>query len=112
MKHETIARIAHEMNRVWCELNGDFSQQQWAFAPDWQRDSAIKGVKFHAENPDAGPEHSHECWLSEKLADGWKYGPKKNSETKEHPCMVPYEQLPKVQQAKDTIFLTVVKALL
>jgi len=42
------ARIAHEANRVWCAENGDNSQPSWDNAPDWQRESAINGVTFHA----------------------------------------------------------------
>jgi hypothetical protein len=108
---ERVARIAHEMNRKWCELLDDTSQPAWELAPNWQRDSAINGVRFHLANPSAGPEHSHDSWLAEKQAAGWKYGPVKDPEKREHPCFVPYAQLPAEQQAKDTIFLTVVRAL-
>lgn len=106
-----IARVAHEVNKAYCESLGDTSQPSWGEAPDWQRNSAISGVNFHKANPDAGPEHSHECWLKEKEAAGWKYGPVKDSEKKEHPCFVPYVELPADQKAKDYIFRAVVHAL-
>jgi hypothetical protein len=80
-------------------------------APDWQKTSAINGVKFHMEHPDAGPDHSHNEWLAEKQATGWKYGPVKNPEAKEHPCFVPYDQLPTEQKAKDYLFRGVVHAM-
>ncbi len=35
----------------------------------------------------------HETWAAGRIADGWKYGPVRNDSTKEHPCLVPYEQL-------------------
>lgn len=47
MNIEQIARIAHETNRVYCATLGDTSQPAWDDAPDWQRQSAIKGVEFH-----------------------------------------------------------------
>ena len=39
------------------------------------------------------------------------YGPVKDLDAKQHPCMVPFEQLPVEQQAKDYIFRAVVHAL-
>jgi len=35
----------------------------------------------------------HEIWSAERIAQGWKYGPKRNNDTKEHNCLVPYEDL-------------------
>jgi len=65
-----IARVCHEANRAWCIANDDFSQLQWAEAPQWQRDSAIKGVIHAICNPNAKPEDSHNNWMTEKLANG------------------------------------------
>ena len=106
-----IAAVTHEANRAWCEVNGDFSQPPWHSAPDWQRESAIAGVRFHLDNPDADASASHEAWFLQKFADGWKYDSIKNPEKKEHPCMVPFDQLPPVQQAKDRLFKAIVHAL-
>lgn len=106
---ERIAKLAHEANKQYCESIGDMSQPTWEDAPDWQKQSAINGVKHVLDNPDATPEDSHNSWLKEKQADGWKYGPVKDPQKKEHPCFVSYEQLPKEQQAKDFIFLDTVR---
>lgn len=111
MNTEQIAKVAHEINRAYCQAIGDNSQPTWDLAPEWQRMSAINGVEFHKANPSAGPDHSHGEWLKEKEATGWKYGPIKNQDTKEHPCFVPYEQLPVEQKAKDYLFRAVVHAL-
>lgn len=107
----SIARVCHEANRAYCLSIGDTSQLAWAEAPDWQKQSAENGVRFHLENPSALPSHSHDEWLKEKAAAGWKYGPVKDPEKKEHPCFVPYEQLPEEQKLKDTLFIAVVRAL-
>jgi hypothetical protein len=111
MNTTDIARVAHEVNRAYCQAIGDDSQPSWAEAPDWQRISAISGVAFHLTNPDATPEGSHEKWLEQKRADGWRYGPTKNPETKEHPCFVSYGELPPEQRAKDYLFRAVVHSL-
>ncbi|WP_439392560.1 RyR domain-containing protein [Bradyrhizobium sp. PMVTL-01] len=109
---ERIARVCHEVNRAYCQAIGDNSQLTWADAPDWQRQSAITGVKHTLANPNSGPESSHESWLEEKRRDGWKYGPVKNPETKEHPCFVPYAELPVEQRAKDYLFQAVVRTVI
>jgi hypothetical protein len=107
---ERVARICHEVNRAYCAALGDTSQQEWEHAPDWQKSSARNGVALHMQHPEAGPQASHESWMAEKIDAGWVYGPVKDPEKKEHPCMVPFEQLPSEQQAKDFIFRGVVGA--
>lgn len=106
-----VARVCHEVIRAYSQGLKDFSQAPWEDAPQWQRDSAVNGVNFHLENPDASPSASHESWLKEKIDSGWKYGPVKNPDTKEHPCCVPYDQLPVEQRAKDYIFSSIVREL-
>ena len=108
---EEIAKVCHEANRGYCKALGDDSQLPWEEAPQWAKTSAINGVRFHLDNPNAGPSGSHENWLKEKEKEGWRYGEVKDPEKKEHPCYVPYNQLPKEQQAKDYIFTSIVKTL-
>jgi hypothetical protein len=106
---EDVARVCHEVNRAFCQSQGDMSQVPWKDAPAWQKESAIKGVEYHLANPESKPSDSHESWTKEKEAAGWQYGPVKDPERKEHPCMVPFDQLPKDQQAKDFLFLGTVR---
>ena len=108
-KIEACARAAHEANRAYCIALGDFSQPSWDYAPDWQRSSALNGVRgVLAGN---GPEQAHESWLAEKQATGWRYGAVKDPEKKEHPCFVPYASLPSEQKQKDHVYVSVVKAM-
>lgn len=111
MDVQSIARVCHEANRAYCIGIGDTSQPDWDSAPEWQKRSAENGVRFHLENPNALPSHSHEEWLKEKQASGWKYGSVKDIDKKEHPCFVPYEELPEEQKKKDALFISVVRAL-
>lgn len=105
-----IASVCHEVNRSYCEALGDLSQKPWIEAPQWQRDSAVAGVRLHLESPWVGPEASHNSWMAAKFDAGWIYGPEKNEERKTHPCLVPFAELPREQQAKDFIFRAVVHA--
>jgi len=106
-----VAEICHEANRIYCLIIGEISQPLWASAPVWQKESEVKGVQFHLDHPDARPSASHESWLKEKREIGWVYGPVKDPEKKLHPCCVPYEELPKEQQAKDYLFTAIVNGL-
>ena len=108
---EQIAKVAHETNRAYCIVVGDNSQLFWDDAPDWQRDSSIKGVKFSLDNSDAPASAQHDAWLKDKISEGWKYGKVKDPEKKEHPCCVPYEELPIEQKVKDALFVGVVRAM-
>jgi len=110
MNVEKIAKIAHEINKAYCEALGDFSQASWENAPEWQRESARMGVDLHMSG-DFGPEASHISWMKQKVETGWVYGEFKDVVDKTHPCIVPFDQLPVEQQAKDYIFRAVVHAL-
>lgn len=109
-----IAKVCHEANRAYCETIGDHTQPQWDAAPIWQRESAMKGVEFHLSNLASGidpsPSASHDSWLEEKRVAGWKFGPVKDAGKKEHPCFLPYEQLPVEQRLKDYIFSAICRA--
>ena len=107
---EACARAAHEANRAYCLAFGDESQPSWDDAPDWQRTSCLNGVRGVLVDGN-GPRESHASWLEEKRANGWKWGPVKDPAKKEHPCFVPYDELPPEQKAKDAIFVTVVTAM-
>lgn len=107
---DAIARMAHEVNRAYCQALGDNTQPHWEDAPDWQRASARMGVELHLSG-DFGPEASHESWMRQKLEDGWLFGPEKSEKAKTHPCIVPFAILSREQQAKDFLFRGVVHAM-
>lgn len=107
---ERIARVAHAANRAYCETLGYFSQVSWDSAKEWQKQSAIAGVKEILLNPDIGPREHHQKWVDYKKQEGWIFGPIKDEKKKQHPCMVPYDLLPFEQKMKDYIFGYVVKA--
>ena len=108
------AKTAHEVNRAYTAGLGDkptdISQLSWEDSPDWQHATVLNGVRgVIAGNT---PEQSHESWLAEKRATGWKYGPVKKVVEKEHPCFVPYGELPPAQRYKDILFVTTVRGVL
>lgn len=109
---EKIARVAHEANRGYCQSIGDYSQLPWDEVFVWQRESTIVGVTSLMGDPDQDPAKMHESWMRHKQADGWVYGPVKKGDVKQHPCLVPYSELPQEQKTKDYIFRSVVLGML
>ena len=111
-KIEGIAKVCHEANRGYCIAIGEKGQVPWDKCPEWQKESAMAGVKAVIADPSITPEKMHESWARHKRDDGWRHGPVKDPEKKLHPQLVPYIELPQRQQAKYYIFLAIVKSLL
>jgi len=45
--------------------------------------------------------NTHEVWAAERMKEGWTWGPVSSDERKEHPCLVPYEELPEAEKDYD-----------
>ena len=43
----------------------------------------------------------HEVWAQSRIEQGWTYGEKRSDALKQHPCLIPYEELPEVEKAYD-----------
>ena len=43
----------------------------------------------------------HDVWAQSRISDGWRYGPERNDERKEHPCLVEYDELPDSEREYD-----------
>lgn len=46
-------------------------------------------------------ENAHDIWAIERMQQGWTYGPERNDELKQNPCMVPYSKLPESEKEYD-----------
>ncbi len=46
-------------------------------------------------------ENAHEVWAAQRIADGWTYGPQRDDTKKQHPCLIPYGQLPESEKQYD-----------
>lgn len=47
--------------------------------------------------------NTHENWALGRKNQGWTWGPERNDERKENPCMIPYAQLPESEKEYDRI---------
>lgn len=46
-------------------------------------------------------ENTHDLWAQSRIKEGWTYGPTRNDELKQHPCLVPYSELPDSERQYD-----------
>lgn len=107
-----IARVVHEANRALQIEQADPTipvSVGWDELDEETRRSAIEGVQGVLNGNT--PEESHEGWCAFKLDHGWTLGPVKDETKKEHPLLVPYDELPESQRIKDELFVAIVKAL-
>lgn len=45
--------------------------------------------------------NTHENWAKNRIAQGWKWGEKRDDSKKEHPCLVSYDDLPEEEKEYD-----------
>lgn len=43
----------------------------------------------------------HEVWAKNRIDEGWTYGAERNDELKQHPCLIPYEELSEIEKDYD-----------
>ncbi len=46
-------------------------------------------------------ENAHDLWAAQRIKDGWKCGPQRNDQAREHPCLVAYAELPESEKEYD-----------
>jgi hypothetical protein len=58
-------------------------------------------------------ENTHQIWAQERMRAGWRYGPSRDDDRKEHPSLVPYRLLDEAERDYDrAIVRATVEALL
>lgn len=106
-----VAHVCHEAIRALQHVLGDpLPSQSWPDAPQADRDGTTAAVA--AARLGATPEHLHDSWCTSKQADGWVHGAAKDPVKREHPCLIPYEDLPSEQRDKDSLITAIVAVLL
>lgn len=45
--------------------------------------------------------NTHEVWATQRIRDGWAHGSRRDDIRKQHPSLVPYDQLPESEKEYD-----------
>ncbi len=108
---EKIARTVHEALSAWRVANGQHGHKTWDKLGKKERQSTYDSVRFVLDNPSSGPRGQHEQWMAQKHAEGWTYGPERDSRSKTHPMLTPFDELPDYERRKDGLLNAIVLAL-
>ena len=46
-------------------------------------------------------ENNHDIWAQKRIDEGWRCGQRRSDDAKEHPDLVPYDQLPESEKEYD-----------
>jgi RyR domain len=46
-------------------------------------------------------ENAHDHWARRRIAEGWSWGAARDDAARNHPCLVPYDQLPESEKQYD-----------
>jgi hypothetical protein len=46
-------------------------------------------------------ENNHDIWARQRIAEGWRYGPRRDDASKQHPDLVSYAELPESEKEYD-----------
>ena len=76
-------------------------QDRYSYEPEPIDLSDVELEDDLIELREAIAENAHEVWAFERKAQGWTYGPQRDDQKKETPCMVAYSQLPESEKKYD-----------
>lgn len=106
---ENIAMATYYANQAYRLSIGQKPGPPWSLVSINKKTGIKSGVVKSLSG--LSPEQMHENWMVDKAKAGWTYGPIEDEREKIHPCMKPWHSLPKADQAKDELFIRVVRAM-
>ena len=104
MHIEDIAKVAHQTNKAYIEVNGDHSQPNWEDCSDDRRNSTCKHVEFILRNPLVTPDELHRFYVETKLKEGWVWSSVYDGERKCDPILAHYSNLSIVSRVSILLF--------
>lgn len=96
---EDLARICHEAHvALRIGLNDSATDVRFDALPQWRKNLVIGEVRLIRERK--SPAEVHQVWVDRLKEEGWRWGIYRDVQLKQHPNLVPYDQLPVSEQAK------------
>jgi hypothetical protein len=91
----------------------DTKENSLAYKPEPLDTSGVNLSPEILELTEVLARHSHDVWAQRRLEEGWRYGAHRDDSRKEHPCLVPYQDLPESEKQYDrNAALQTIKAIL
>lgn len=97
-----IAHILHSVTKHIPRPDGSMPCE-WDELTEQQRESAAQAVKEIYFSPAKSVEELHHLWMRPLVNAGWTKGTY-DHDNKTHPCLVPFDELPRTEVAKDLIW--------
>jgi len=112
LTNDDIAQISYETARAWSRVTGGERLPSWGSLSDREKRRAISDAERLRPPPEATLAEWHAARVAEMKADKWVYGEKKDTDRKVHPCLVPFEDLPRSEIVKIGLFIKLTRSLL
>jgi hypothetical protein len=103
---EQIAKIIHAAMTMETTISGKMS-------PPWHivAASLTEDVCMVRERKGMTPTDFHDNWKAKMVEEGFIYGSDFDLEAQTCPFLVPFDELPQVEQMRNTLFVSLVRAL-
>ncbi len=101
---EKIAKVA--FNAVATYKNAPL----WDKVNESERTTAKQMVKTFLDHPE-DPGAFHQQWMETQVKDGWQYGEERDPDAKTDPMLVPFDELPREEHLRYTLFAQIVDTL-
>ena len=109
-----IAEVAHGANRALRRALGEETKlgrgRAWALLDTAFKQRLADGVDQQRLEP-VSPEVCHERWMAAMQNSGWVHGETQDLIMMTHPNLLPWDELPEEQRAKDRLFIAIIAAL-
>jgi class 3 adenylate cyclase len=72
-----------------------------SYSPDPLHTAHIRLPRELMELREILAENVHDMWAGQRIVEGWVYGPERDDQSRTHPCLVRYDQLPESEKEYD-----------
>ena len=77
----------------------DMKQNAYTPQPIFTEDIILSDEILHLSERIA--QNVHDVWAASRVAEGWTWGEKRDEVVKQHPCLIPYDELPESEKEYD-----------
>ncbi len=111
MKSAQIAIAVHAALATFDEFTGEKDVvAEFELLSPTKQEGLVASIEMLLADDNATESTRHTVWSEKMTAEGWTFGQKLNEETKKHPRLVEFTALPRKEQAREKLLLSVSRA--